>query len=85
MDSRTLALLQEQAQAELEAAMRREEEGQLTQKLLHSDTKAKRERVNLLEKQRRLAEKVRISEFPWGPCVSVCVCMEWSGISVKNS
>jgi hypothetical protein len=41
--------------------------------------------VNLLDKQRRLAEKVRISEFPWGPCVSVCVCMEWSGISVKNS
>ena len=64
MDSRTLALLQEQSQAELEAAMRREEEGQLTQKLLHSDTKAKRERVNLLEKQRRLAEKVRNIRIP---------------------
>ncbi len=64
MDSRTLALLQEQAQAELEAAMRREEEGQLTQKLLHSDTKAKQERVTLLEKQRRLAEKVRNIRIP---------------------
>ena len=77
MDSRTLALLQEQAQAELEAALRREEEGQLNQKLLHSDSKAKRERVNLLDKQRRLAEKVRNIRIPMKVPVWVCV-YEWN-------
>ena len=80
MDSRTLALLQEQAQAELEAALRREEEGQLNQKLLHSDSKAKRERVKLLQKQRCLAEKVRNIRIPMRSLCE-CVCMygmEWN-------
>ena len=78
MDSRTLALLQEQAQAEFEAALRREEDGQLTQRLLHSDTKAKRERVKLLEKQRGLAEKVRNIRIPMRSLCE-CVCMyEWN-------
>ncbi len=50
MVSRTLALLADQAQLELEAAQRREKEGEIQLKLLKSDTKAKRDTVRVLHK-----------------------------------
>jgi hypothetical protein len=48
MDSRTLALLADQAQLELEVAQRREKEGEIQLKLLKSDTQAKRDTVRVL-------------------------------------
>ncbi len=85
MDSRTLSLLADQAEVEVEAALRREREGELHLRLLHSDTKAKKEVLGVLRKEicvARLVRNIRILILPLeGPFPCVCV----SGISVKNS
>jgi hypothetical protein len=85
MDSRTLNILADQAQLELEAAQRREKDGEIQFKLLKSDTEAKRETVRLLRKEACLAETVRNIRIPivFGRSLCHCVCM--NGISVKNS
>ncbi len=64
MDSRTLSLLADQAELEVEAALRREREGELQQKLLHSDTKAKRDTLRVLRKEICAAQLVRNIRIP---------------------
>ncbi len=83
MDSRTLSLLADQAELEVEAALRREKEGELHLKLLKSDSKAKRDTLRVLRKEICAARLVRNIRIPRVFGRSLCVCM--SGISVKNS
>jgi hypothetical protein len=81
MDSRTLSLLADQAEVEVEAALRREREGELHQRLLHSDTKAKKEVLRLLRKEICAARDVRNIRIPivfaFGMSLPLCVC-EWN-------
>jgi hypothetical protein len=77
MDSRTLNLLADQAQLELDAALRREKDGEIQFKLLKSDTKAKRETVRLLRKEACSAEEVRNIRIPIVFGRSLCV-YEWN-------
>jgi hypothetical protein len=83
MDSRTLVLLADQAEREVEEALRREREGELHLKLLKSEHKAKRDTLRLLRKEICAAREVRNIRIPRVFGRSLCVCM--SGISVKNS
>ncbi len=77
MDSRTLALLADQAQLELEAAQRNEKEGEIQLKLLKSETKAKRGTVKMLRKETCLAQEVRNIRIPIVFGRSLC-CVEWN-------
>ena len=82
MDSRTLQLLADQAQQEVDEASRREREAELQLRLAKADQAAKRKTLRLLEKETCEARTVRNILIPrvFG---SVYVCM--SGISVNNS
>jgi hypothetical protein len=79
MDSRTLSLLADQAELEVEAALRREKEGELHLRLLHSDTKAKKEVLRVLRKEICAARLVRNIRIPivFGRPLPLCVC-EWN-------
>jgi hypothetical protein len=77
MDSRTLSLLADQAELEVEAALRREKEGELQLKLLHSDTKAKRDTLRVLRKEICAARLVRNIRIPRVFGRSLCV-YEWN-------
>ena len=82
MDSRTLQLLADQAQQEVDEASRREPEAELQLRLAKAEHSAKRATLRLLQKEICAARTVRNILIPrvFG---SVYVCM--SGISVKNS
>ncbi len=83
MDSRTLTLLADQTELEVQAALRREREGELHLKLLKSETAAKRATLRVIRKEICAAREVRNIRIPRVFGRSLCVCM--SGISVKNS
>ncbi len=59
MDSRTLTLLADQAELEVQAALTREKEGELQLKLLKSKTSAKRATLQLIRKEICAAREVR--------------------------
>jgi predicted Zn-dependent protease len=82
MDSRTLQLLADEAQQEVDEASRREREAELQLRLARADHAAKRKTLRLLQKETCEARTVRNILIPrvFG---SVYVCM--SGISVNNS
>ena len=82
MDSRTLQLLADQAQQEVDEASRREREAELPHRLAKAEHAAKRKTLRLLQKETCEAQTVRNILIPrvFG---SVYVCM--SGISVNNS
>ena len=82
MDSRTLQLLADQAQQEVDEASRREREAELQLRLAKADNAAKQKTLRLLQKETCEARTVRNILIPrvFG---SVYVCM--SGISVNNS
>ena len=82
MDSRTLQLLADQAQQEVDEASRREREAELQLRLARAEHAAKRKTHRLLQKETCEARTVRNILIPrvFG---SVYVCM--SGISVNNS
>ena len=82
MDSRTLQLLADQAQQEVDEASRREREAELQLRLAKADNAAKQKTLRLLQKETCEARTIRNILIPrvFG---SVYVCM--SGISVNNS
>ena len=64
MDSRTLELLADQAEREVEEAQRREWEGEVHLRLLHSDLMGKKDTLRVLRKQICLAREVRRGWIP---------------------
>ncbi len=77
MDSRTLTLLADQAEREVEEALRREREGEIHLKLLHSETKGKKDTLRVLRKQICLAREVRNIQIARVFGRSLCV-YEWN-------
>jgi hypothetical protein len=74
MDSRTLALLADQVEQEVEAALRREREGELQLKLLKSETSAKPATLRLIRKEicaARLVRNILIPRVFGSVCMSV--------------
>jgi hypothetical protein len=61
MDSRTLEILADQAEREVEEAQRREWEGEVHLRLLHSELMGKKDTLRVLRRQLGLAREVR-----WG-------------------
>ena len=77
MDSRTLVIMADQAEREVEEALRREREGELHLKLLKSEHKAKRDTLRLLRKEICAAREVRNIRIPRVFGRSLCV-YEWN-------
>ena len=61
MDSRTLEILVDQAEREVEEAQRREWEGEVHLRLLHSELMGKKDTLRVLRRHLGLAREVR-----WG-------------------
>ena len=59
MDSRTLEILADQAEREVEEAQRREWEGEVHLRLLHSDLRGKKDTLRVIRRQLGLAREVR--------------------------
>jgi hypothetical protein len=74
MDSRTLEILADQAQREVEEALRREPEGELQLRLLKTDTSAKRATLWVIQKEicaARLVRNILIPRVFGSVCMSV--------------
>ncbi len=78
MDSRTLSILADQVEQEVEAAQRRELEVELQLRLVKAEHAAKRATLRLLRKEICAARLVRNILIP-RVCLEVCVCLyEWN-------
>ncbi len=64
MDSRTLEILVDQAEREVEEAQRREWEGEVHLRLLHSDLMGKKDTLRVIRRQLGLALGIRYELTP---------------------
>ena len=86
MDSRTLQLLADQGQQEVDEASSRVREAELQLRLARAELAAKAKTQRLLQKEADATRTVRNILIPrvFGTCMS-CLCTYMSGISVNNS
>ena len=80
MDSRTLQLLADQAQQEVDEASSRVREAELQLRLARAELAAKNKTLRLLQRETEDARTVRNIIIP-----RVCMSMYMSGIYVNNS
>ena len=87
MDSRTLKLLADQAQQEVDEASRRVREAELQLRLARAELAAKTKTQRLLQKETDAARTVRNILIPrvFGSVYVYFLSMYMSGISVNNS
>ena len=85
MDSRTLQLLADQAQQEVDEASSRVREAELQLRLARAELAAKAKTQRLLQKETEAARTVRNILIPRVFGSVYVYCMYMSGISVNNS